>query len=123
MQAHVDKNEKKGFFGGIKYEFKARIELTAEETKALAGFKLKDASMFARDVDTDRMMKILGADKYGKAYLASQYIKGVTLVFDSVSDISFFEAAFYDGCRNLKAALEGHIANASDIGTSRSMEF
>lgn len=123
MKAHGDKSEKKTLFGGTRYVLNARIELTPEESKALAGFRTKDAGIFAPDADTDRMTRILEPGKLGKAFLASQYIKGVTLVFNSVEDITFFENEFYRGCKNLKEVLEAHAADRADIGTSRSFEF
>lgn len=117
MKLSVDREEKKGPFGGTYYESKIKITLTEEEEKVGQKIRLMSKVLFRLDPnksaqyqDNQVIFAVKGRED-SSTLTVRDLVRGVTAKCHGESDISslaFAENQIREKCKQIKAAIENY---------------
>ena len=102
MKLLLTKAQSKGFLGGVKFEVKAKVELTAEESELVRHYNLEDEVLVSR-----KMSEVLGVVLSGEESITVKgLISGDTYKCKDLNEVMAYSGQLVDVCETLKAYLE-----------------
>ncbi|GEM_PF-2309807 len=121
MKLSVDRQEKKGFFGGTYYETVIRVTLTDEERKVAYGQGIMNAWLIgSNDVSSEETVNLLHL--CNRSHLTMEdLIVGITAKANNESELGFLawiENRVKDQCKNFKSHIETAINNKENMNQS-----
>lgn len=122
MKLSIDRQEKKGPFGGTYYESSIQLTLTKEEEKVADKLDLDRKLLFDYNrSETDQ--KVLSTIGMAKIELTLRELKnGILVKCKSDSDLhrlAFAENSIRSKCKDIKAAIDSYIASKEAINQGK----
>ena len=116
MKLLLTKAQSKGLLGGVKFEVKAKVELTDEERELVRRYKLEDETLVSRKVsnmlgqlaDSNMVGELTGGKFTGRevSITVTNLINGDTYKCKDLNEVMNYSDQLVDGCETLKAYLE-----------------
>ena len=104
MKLHLTKNQSKKLLGGVKFEVKAKVELTDEERELVRRYKLEDEVLVSR-----KMSNMLGELTQGGAEInisVKRLMSGDTYKCKGLNEVMIYSSQLVDACESLKTYFE-----------------
>jgi len=100
MKLILNKDQSKGFFGGVKFELNARVQLTDAEGALVKKYKADNEVLFNKPSQT-----FLGETITVEPVKINSLTSGLTLKAKNIAEILKYEEAIKEACEAFKAYL------------------
>lgn len=101
MKLSIIRDQAKGLLGGVKFEFRAKVELTNEESELVRKYKVDKEALLEKEVKiplTGRAIKL--------SITIGSLIAGQTFKCNDVAEILEYEKNVKDSCESFKNYIE-----------------
>lgn len=102
MKLLLTKAQNKGILGGVKFEVKAKVELTDEESELVRHYNLSGETLLSKT-----RVNIFGEATDNKVIVSvNDLIRGETYKCKALDEVITYSADLEEACRTLKTYLE-----------------
>ncbi|MEG4531678.1 hypothetical protein [Microcoleus sp. D2_18a_D3] len=124
MKLSIDRQEKKGFFGGTYYESYIQLILTEEEEKLAQKMGLMSANIFHwESSQQDQQVLLTLTNKSSSARLSfKELTRGITAKSMGEMDLNrlaFTEDRMREKCKQIKVAMDNYISQKNAVSKGK----
>jgi len=101
MRLHIARDQAKGFLGGVKFELRAKVELTNDESELVRKYKVE------KEVLLKKQVRLLFTDRVVDIHLTiATLVAGESFKCGDIGEILEYEQNIKESCKVFKEYIE-----------------